>query len=159
MGGGFFTHYLHTALLGAADANHNGEVSLPEAYSYVRGETALGTHITPGTQTPSYDYDMGGAGDVVLTTLEKATAHLSFTGGLDGVLSVWDDSRRRYVAEVDGDHTLSLAIRPGDYFVHRRMPGWVDEAAYTVRRGDTPAKILNSFCMHCTSDRDLVPTR
>jgi hypothetical protein len=145
IGGGFFTHYLSTALLGAADLDRDGEVSLTEAYAHVHGETAFGTRDTAGSQTPRYDFDLVGAGSYTLTTLEKSDSYLSFQGTLDGTYSVWDETRKRYVAEVNGEKMAQLAVRPGTYYVHRRMPGWMDEATYTVRRGETLAVYQEDF--------------
>jgi len=145
VGGGFFTHYLSTALLGAADLDRDGEVSLTEAYAHVHGETAFGTRETAGSQSPRYDFDLVGAGSYTLTTLEKSNSYLSFQGTLDGTFSVWDESRKRYVAEVNGEKSAQLAVRPGTYYVHRRMPGWMDEANYTVRRGETLAVYNEDF--------------
>lgn len=145
VGGGFFTHYLHTALLGAADYNRDGEVSLDEAKSYVHGETVFGTRDAIAAQTPGYDTDLVGTGHLTLTKLESANAHLSFHGTMDGVYAIWDDQRKRYVAEVSGDQPLEVAVRPGTYYVHKRMPGWVDEARYNVRRGETLAVLSEDF--------------
>jgi len=145
VGGGFFTHYLSSALLGAADVDRDGEVSLTEAYAHVHGETAFGTRVTQGAQNPRYDFDLVGAGSYTLTTLEASSAYLSFQGTLEGTYSVWDESRKRYVAEVDGAKTAQLAVRPGIYYVHRRMPGWMDEAHYSVRNGETLAVYTEDF--------------
>lgn len=146
IGGGFFTHYLHTALVGGADWNHDGEVSLSEAYAYVHSETAFHTtKDAPRIQTPSVDLDLAGAGEIVLTTLEEASARLSFPGDLEGTFSVWDESRKRYVAQLEGDAALTLALRPGTFYVHKRMPGWVEEARYTVRRGETHSVLTEDF--------------
>jgi hypothetical protein len=135
LGGGFFTHYLHTALTGAADENHDGDVTLAEAKSYVHTETVFRTRETAGSQTPGYDFDLVGAGEIRLTRLEKETSALVFPGGLDGTYAVWDETRKRYVAEVPGAAATRIAVPDGVYYVHRRMPGWVDEASYTVRKG------------------------
>lgn len=145
VGGGFFTHYLHTALTGGADRDRDGVVTLTEAYTYVHTETAFGTRDTPGSQTPSFDFDLVGAGDLVLTELEAASSALAFLGDLPGTFSVWDESRKRYVAEVDGTRTHTLAVRPGTYYVHHRLPGWVDEARYVVRRGETRSVFEEDF--------------
>lgn len=145
LGSGFFTHYLHTALSGGADTNRDGVVTLTEAYGWVHSETAFRTRETPGTQTPSWDLDLAGAGEIVLTDLEEASAHLSFLGDLEGAYSVWDETRHRYVAEVDGGAPMSLAVRPGTFYVHRRMPGYVEEAQYSVRRGETHSVLGEDF--------------
>jgi hypothetical protein len=86
-----------------------------------------------------------GAGELTLTTLEVATSHLSFLGTLSGSYSVWDAGRKLYLAEVDGGSSMALSVRPGTYFVHRRMPGWVDEARYEVREGETHAVHEDDF--------------
>lgn len=145
IGGGFFTHYLHTALTGGADANKDGDVSLSEAYLYVHSETSFRTQSAPETQTPHWDLDLAGAGDVRLTSLEEASAHLAFLGDLDGHYNVWDESRKRYVAELDGAEAISVAVRPGTFYVHKRMPGWVEEAKYAVRRGETHSVLVEDF--------------
>lgn len=145
LGSGFFTHYLHTALSGGADTNRDGVVTLTEAYAWVHSETSFRTRETPGTQTPSWDLDLAGAGEIVLTDLEEASAHLSFLGDLDGQYSVWDETRHRYVAEVDGTSPMALAVRPGTFYVHRRMPGYVEEAHYSVRRGETHSILTEDF--------------
>ncbi|MEN0061858.1 MAG: caspase family protein [Myxococcota bacterium] len=145
IGGGFFTHYLHTALSGGADLDRDGLVSLAETYAYVYAETAFRTRDAPETQTPHGDFDLSGAGDVVLTRLEAATARIAFLGDLEGAFSVWDESRRRYVAEVDGTQPLTLAVTPGSFFVHKRMPGYVEEAQVEVRRGETRTVIAEDF--------------
>lgn len=147
IGGGFFTHYLHTALSGGADRNRDGVVSLAEAYDYVHIETAFSTREAPEAQTPHGDFDLSGAGSVVLTRLEAADARLAFLGDLQGEYSVWDESRKRYVAEVDGSRPITLAVRPGTFYVHRRLPGWVEEASYSVRRGETRSVLLEDFAV------------
>jgi hypothetical protein len=145
IGGGFFTHYLHTALTGAADRNRDGEVSLSEAYDYVHAETSFQTRDAPQVQVPNWDVDLAGAGDVILTELEDASARLAFLGDLNGTYAVWDESRKRYVAQVEGSSAVTLAVRPGTFYVHKRMPGWVEEAKYTVRRGETHSVLAEDF--------------
>ncbi|MBX2801439.1 MAG: caspase family protein [Myxococcales bacterium] len=145
IGGGFFTHYLHTALSGGADRNGDGEVDLSEAYDFVYAETSYDTRDAPVAQTPTREFDLAGAGTVVLTQLEAATANLAFLGDLDGTYAVWDESRKQYVAQVDGSKPVVLAVRPGHFYVHRRMPGWVDEAHYQVRRGETRSVLGEDF--------------
>ncbi|MBT3222933.1 MAG: hypothetical protein HN348_27975, partial [Proteobacteria bacterium] len=145
LGGGFFTYFLHSALLGGADNDRNGEVTLTEAYSYVHTETAFGTRDTMDVQTPSFDFDLVGSGDLAITTLELADAHLSFLGGMEGQYAVWDETRKRYVAEIDGRHPRRLALRPGTYFVHHRAHGWMEEAEYQLRRGETLTVVEEDF--------------
>lgn len=145
VGGGFFTHYLHSALLGAGDSNRDGEVTLHEAYDFVHGETVFGTRENERAQTPTRDFDIVGAGKITLTTLEAATSKLNLLGDMRGNFAIWDDQRKRYVAEVEGSKPLQLAVRPGTYYLHRRMHAWVDEARYEVRRGETRTIAIEDF--------------
>ncbi|MCO4743194.1 MAG: caspase family protein [Proteobacteria bacterium] len=137
IGGGFFTHYLHGALAGAADADGDGDVTLAETYAYVHTETAFATRDAPGSQSPVVDLDLTGEGSVRLTRLDAESAFIRFGGGMEGTYAVWDETRRRYVAEVDGARASKLAVRPGTYFLHHRMPGWVDQAELQVGRGES----------------------
>ncbi len=137
LGGGFFTHYLHSGLQGAADQNGDGEVGLGEVYRYVHNETSFATRTTRETQTPTFDFDLTGTGDLWLTRLESASARLAFDGGMEGSYSIWDEVRKRYVAEIDGGAAGQIALQPGTYYVHHRSTGWVDEAEYVLAEGQT----------------------
>ena len=74
--GSFFTHYLISGMRGAADTD-DGVVSLSEAYNYAHVRTVSRTGRTDaGTQHPSYDFDLQGAGDLALTDVRQASARL-----------------------------------------------------------------------------------
>lgn len=137
IGGGFFTHYLHTALAGAADLDADGLVSLAEAYAFVHTETAFSTREAAEQQTPTFDLDIVGSGDVWLTSLDADTARISFPGDMSGTYAVWDDSRRRYVAEVEGSNPSTVAVATGVYYVQHRLPAFVEQARYVVRDGES----------------------
>lgn len=122
IGASFFTHYLASGLLGDADASGDGKVTLAEAYAYAYARTVGQTADTrAGAQHPVYLYDLGGAGDVVLTELSPARGGLVFPASDEGVYVVLDASRRA-VAEVakhrGGERRLALA--PGSYLVKKR---------------------------------------
>jgi hypothetical protein len=82
------------------------------------GETA---ETRAGAQHPVYLYDLGGAGDVVLTELSPARGGLVFPAAAEGVYVVLDGSRRAVaeVAKVRGDQRR-LALAPGNYVVKKR---------------------------------------
>jgi uncharacterized caspase-like protein len=122
IGASFFTHYLASGLLGDADASGDGKVTLAEAYAYAYARTVGETAETrAGTQHPVYLYDLGGAGDVVLTELAPARGALVFPAGAEGVYVVLDGSRRAVaeVAKARGDQRR-IALAPGDYLVKKR---------------------------------------
>jgi len=119
----FFTHYLATGLLGDADTSGDGKVTLAEAYAYAYGRTLGATASTKaGAQHPVYQFDLGGAGDVILTEVHRATGGLLFGAAVEGTFVVLDGSRRA-VAEVAkaAGSARTLALSPGRYLVKKRL--------------------------------------
>ncbi|MDQ3233131.1 MAG: caspase family protein, partial [Pseudobdellovibrionaceae bacterium] len=73
----FFTHFLISGLRGAADTNRDKLVTLNEAYQHAYSETLQRTARTRvGAQHPSYDFQLKGQGDLVLTNLRKPSSSL-----------------------------------------------------------------------------------
>jgi uncharacterized caspase-like protein len=119
--GSFFTHYLASGLLGDADENGDGKVTLAEAYAYAYGRTVGSTvDTTSGTQHPVYLYDLGGAGDLVLTEPSPARGGLLFGEKLAGDYVILD-SRRKAIAEVakPAGSVRQLALPPGQYLLKK----------------------------------------
>ncbi len=119
----FFTHYLATGLLGDADTSGDGKVTLAEAYAYTYGRTLGATSSSrAGAQHPVYQFDLGGAGDVVLTELSPANGGLVFASAQEGLFTVLDGSRRAIaeVAKAPGS-SRSLSLAPGRYLVKKRL--------------------------------------
>jgi hypothetical protein len=119
----FFTHHLATGLLGAADASGDGKVTLAEAYAYAYGRTVGSTAgSAAGAQHPVYLYDLGGAGDVVLTEPFAGQGGLLFGPELQGVYVVLDQGRRAIaeLAKPPGE-TRRLSLAPGSYTVKQRL--------------------------------------
>lgn len=124
IGASFFTHYLASGLQGDADASGDGKVTLAEAYAYAYGRTVGSTVGTAaGVQHPVYLYDLGGAGDVVLTELAPSAGGLVFPPALEGLYVVLDGSHRA-VAEVakPAGATRRLVLPAGSYTVKKRLP-------------------------------------
>ncbi|MBS2025474.1 MAG: caspase family protein [Deltaproteobacteria bacterium] len=118
----FFTHSLASGLLGDADANGDGKVTLAEAYAYAYGRTVGSTAgSAAGAQHPVFLYDLGGAGDVMLTSLMPSPGGLLFTAQQEGVYVVLDGSRRAIaeVAKPSGE-VRRLALAAGRYIVKKR---------------------------------------
>ncbi len=123
IGGSFFTHHLASGLLGDADASGDGKVTLAEAYAYAYSRTvASTTDTTAGVQHPAYLYDLGGAGDVVLTELPAGAGALVFPAAVEGAFVVLDGGRRA-VAEVAkaAGAARRLALPAGRYTVKKRL--------------------------------------
>ena len=121
--GSFFTHYLASGLLGDADTSGDGKVTLAEAYAYAYARTVGGTLQTrAGAQHPVYLYDLGGAGDVVLTELRPSSGGLSFGAADEGTYVVLDPARKAVaeVAKARGG-TRRLFLARGRYTVKKRL--------------------------------------
>jgi hypothetical protein len=122
--GSFFTHALTTGLRGDADADHDGQVTLDEAYAYAYGRTVAATAETrAGAQHPTYDFDLKGRGDVVLTAPGGADVVVQFPGELEGRYFVVDLDRQLFVAELDKQKggTSQIALPRGQYAIKKRL--------------------------------------
>lgn len=68
LGASYFTHHLSSALIGAADADLNGQVTLAEAFNYAAVQTLAATSSTlEGPQHPTYRLDLAGRRELALT--------------------------------------------------------------------------------------------
>ncbi|MEZ4382171.1 MAG: caspase family protein [Nannocystaceae bacterium] len=118
--GSFFTHYLVTGLRGAADINHDRQVTLNEAYRFAFDETLARTEGTRGgPQHAAYEIQLAGSGDLVMTDLRQATATLELTAAIGGRVFVRDE-RGNLEAELHkpkGAGSIALALEPGTYRV------------------------------------------
>jgi hypothetical protein len=134
-----FTHHLLSGLLGAADRDRDGRVSLDEAFGYASERTLASTAFTlPGPQHPTYRLELGGRVDLVLTQpgLKSPTrgtlifaregSYLVQSGNPDGPI----------VAEiVSGQPGGQLAVEAGRYFVSERNHAYLGQGAFEVSAG------------------------
>ncbi|MDA3947627.1 MAG: caspase family protein [Spirochaeta sp.] len=123
IGASFFTHYLASGLLGAADTTRDGRVTLNEAYQYAFTETLARTTGTfAGPQHPAYEIQLTGAGDLILTDLAQANSGIRLEPQVSGRVYIREDDRGRIMAEFEkyrGD-TLEIAVPAGRYRVELR---------------------------------------
>ena len=142
IGGSFFTHYLVSGLLGAADQNGDGQVSVEEAYRFAYDSTLrASSRSLIGIQHPTYHYDIRGQGSLGLTFPFRASerAQLRFPPGL-GFLVLRDGADGAVVAEVGAvDHPRRLSLEPGRYFVRGRGRDYLLEGTVTAGAGETVA--------------------
>lgn len=121
LGGSLFTHHWVGALRGQGDADGDGRVTLLEAYGYAWRQT-----VARADQHPTYDFDLQGTSDVVLTEPRKSPSALLFSAALSGRLVVASEPDAHLVLELDkaSGEVLRLAVPPGSYQVrHLRQPG------------------------------------
>jgi hypothetical protein len=156
LGASYFTHHLASGLLGDADASGDGRVTLAEAYAHAYGRTVGATAGTAGgTQHPVFLYDLGGAGDVVLTDLAPATGGLLFPPELEGLYVVLDASGRA-VAEVakPAGTVRRLSLPPGRYGVKKRLAGEEGLLVASLQVAGLPVRVEESAMDRVALARD-----
>ena len=119
IGGSFFTHYLVSALRGAADSTRDGMVTLNEAYTYAFSETLSRTATTlAGPQHASHEISLTGSGELILTDLRVSSAAIVLDKNVRGRMFIKDQGGRM-VAEVrkEAGVALTLAVPAGRYTV------------------------------------------
>lgn len=98
LGASIFTHHLVSALLGAADRDGDGLVTLGEAFRYSAERTlAVSSSTRVGPQHPTYRFDLGGRDDLVLSrpasarnmACSRSTATASGSSAMRGRAGRW----------------------------------------------------------------------
>lgn len=113
--GSIFTHHLVSGLRGVADLSGDKQVTLGEAYRYAYDQTVARTTLMPvGAQHPTYDYKLSGQGELVMSTLARATAQLVLPLGFERAV-VSDVLRDQVIAEVPTPATREVALPAGQY--------------------------------------------
>lgn len=145
IGGSFFTHYLLIALSGAGDASNDSRVSLNEAYSFASEETLARTEYTlAGPQHASYDINLTGTGDLVLTDLREGVERISFAEDLAGRVAIRDQFDRLVLEMRKApDKSLTLTLPPGRYSV-------ILDDGVTLKR--TSLSLNSASRIHVTQD-------
>lgn len=114
----YFTHHLVVGMRGAADADHDGKVSLDEAYRYAYRRTLASTAQTQvGSQHVTLETDLAGQGDLALTYPVDAKSQLELPPSLEGRVMVQHKTSGSIVAEVQKvkGAPLRLALIAGRY--------------------------------------------
>lgn len=135
LGGSFFTHYLISGLVGGADEDLDGAVSLGEAYRYAQEQTIVASSKTlAGIQHPTFRLDLAGRDDVTITrprargrsllALPKGAAWLVVRSGAGGGV----------VAELSATATSrTISVPPQSYQLRGRYPSYLVEGSVTTR--------------------------
>jgi len=139
--GSFFTHALVSGLLGAADANGDGRVTLDETYRYAYDATLrASSRSLAGIQHPTFEYDVRGMGDVVLATLDAnapGRALLEFPAGRTWLV-FQGSPEDNVLGEVGArDRARRLSVRAGRYFLRGRAADMLLEGMVEAPPGDT----------------------
>jgi hypothetical protein len=138
-----FTHHLLSALLGAADRDRDGRVTIDEAFTYAAERTLAATAATlPGPQHPTYRLELGGRNDLMLTqpgmrvhdrgtlVFADAGSYLVQSGSGDGAV----------VAELTTDRGGGmLTVEAGRFFVTQRNREFLRQGQFSVAAGSSVA--------------------
>ena len=157
IGASWFTHHLASGLLGGADASGDGRVTLSEAYAYAYARTVGSTASSAGgVQHPVFLYDLGGAGDLVLTDLAPVEGGLVLPAAAEGLYVVLDGAGRAVAEVAKGvGAERRVALPPGRYTVKKRL---ADDSGLLVAQvavtGGAPAVVEDARMDRVPLDRD-----
>jgi hypothetical protein len=156
IGASYFTHYLVSGLRGAADVTGDGRVTLNEAYQFAFNET-LGktTGSGGGAQHPSYDINLSGTGDVVVTDMRQTTASIVLGELLEGRVFI-RNARQVVVVELykTRERRVEIGLEAGTYEVRIQRPAAAMLARPAIREGQRVELTLDQF-----TPTTLEPTR
>lgn len=158
VGGSFFTHYLVSGLRGAADASGDRRVTLAEAYRFAFDETLARTGQTQaGAQHPTYDIQLAGTGDLVITDLRSTSSELAFDADVYGRLFVRDHTGA-LTAELykTAGRVVTLALPSGLYTIELLHGARRSAAVVETRVGKT--SLVRSGAFH-DAPRELARSR
>ena len=142
LGGSYFSYYVNSGLIGAADQDRNQAVTLSELYAFASSETRAATAASrAGPQNPTFQFALGGRHDLVLTRLGRRDVRL-------GTLRFGQPGR--YLIQQRGVAGLSppvaelaareagaeLALVPGPYRVTLRGDRDISERDVVVAGGE-----------------------
>jgi hypothetical protein len=136
-----FTHHFLAALRGPADVNHDRQVTLGEAYAYAY-EQALKTSMATvvGSQHATYDYDLRGRADPVLSDLRSAgeQGQLSLSTAGEYLVMLADTGAVVVEATVKAPNTM--VVLPAErYQIRLRTRTNVYQGEVTLRAGAATA--------------------
>ena len=143
----YFTHYLVSGFRGAADTSGDGKVTLNEAYRFAFDETLGGTARTRGgAQHPSYEINLSGTGDIVMTDVKQTTATLVIGEDLDGRFFV-RNAAQELVVELykPRGRRVELAVEAGTYDVHVEREKSALSARTTITDGSRIVLVASQF--------------
>lgn len=134
--GSYFSHSIMTGLRGAADVRRDGQVTLSELYQYAFRRTLANTAASLiGGQHPTYDYQMAGTGDVVLTRTQTKDAQLAFPREKGVTYTVLAAGEVTAELPSSFDEDVYLALPAGEYKVVRRAMANVKETRVKLEPG------------------------
>jgi len=115
-----FSHHWTNGLLGNADISQDRRITLHESYQYAYQRTLETSALTQGgLQHPSFQFNLVGEGDIVLTDLSESTSGVEFSSNLEGRILIFSKDYARLW---------------GDFFKNPGKPSYIalDTGMYTA---------------------------
>lgn len=133
----FFSHHFINGLVGAADEDANGQVSLREAYGYAYRNTLRTSGRGVQLQHPTYSYQLKGRDDVLMTDLASAQKAGRLRLGEPGEYLLYRGAEGgEIVAELNVvQKHATIAVASGRYLVQLRRRDHYREFDVRVERG------------------------
>jgi hypothetical protein len=133
-----FTHHFLAALRGPADVNHDRLVTLGEAYAYAYEQALKSSIVTVvGTQHATYDYDLRGRADPVLSDLRSLADQGRLLLSAPGEYLVMSSDAANVVLEaITKLKNTQVMLPPARYQVRLRTRTNVYQSEVTLRAGD-----------------------
>jgi hypothetical protein len=147
IGASYFTYYLVSGLRGAADVSGEGRVTLNEAYQFAFNETLGKTAGSgAGAQHPSYDINLSGTGDVVITDMRQTTASIVLGELLDGRVFI-RNAKQELVVELykPQGRRVEIGLEAGEYEVRIQRPATAMLTRSSIRDGQRVELRLEQF--------------
>ena len=138
IGASYFSYHLATGLIGSADQNNDGRVSLAEAYAYAYERTLASTaDSASGPQHATFSFDLAGNGDLVLTDVIERREGLRVPAAAAAGVYFIIDPRGVVVAElVKSETERMIALPAGKYVVKRRLADRLRIGGFEIREGE-----------------------
>ncbi len=126
--GAVFSHHFKNGLRGLADYNVDNEVHLWEAFHYAKVSTnADNIANQQSAQHPSFDFNIVGKSDLVLTKLQKEKNRLIFKGMGTKVIQVYNANTMEQHSTIwlNGKSEVSYQLPAGVYILSYKEQGVV----------------------------------
>jgi hypothetical protein len=136
--GSFFTHHFAAGLLGAADRTGDGNVTLEEAFDYAKERTVRDSARLASTpQHPSFDLQLRGRQDIVLTSIATSSSALEVTEASAPIEIIHLPSGVTIAEAPPGQGSVRIAVPPGHYLVRSVVADRVLSREIDIRAGET----------------------
>jgi hypothetical protein len=147
VGSSLFTHYLNSALMGAGDSNSDGSVTIEEAFAYASDRTIVAASATSaGPQHPTFRYELGGRGGLVLTRPGRLNRHFGLVQFPESGWYLVQRSDGPVVAELRSTHSgQTLALEAGRYRLTKRLREQYFEGEVDVAAGEVSHLSMNQL--------------